>query len=366
MDPSFAYTFPAIRGVQARHDYYVSMCPLRLIPKIFLFNEEELTPEIRAQRVLNKSRIPEMATYITDQRDSYVFSAITASVDAEVTFEPLQPQGEGANIGLLHIPMTASFIINDGQHRRAAIEMALRENPDLGDESIAVVFFHDLGLERCQQMFADLNRYAVRPSRSLGVLYDHRDERAEVTRNVVAGSLVFRNFIEMERSTLALRSRRLFTFSSVHTATCALLNNLDDRPVEERVAMAIDYWEAVSKHMPEWSLVRDGRMLASEVRQDFIHSHGVVLHALGRVGNSLLHHEPKVWKKQLAKLKGINWARSNSALWHGRAIIHGRVSKSNTNVTLTGNAIKKHLEVELTPEEQRVEDAYQRGEYEKT
>ena len=130
--------------------------------------------------------------------------------------------------------------------------------------------------------------------------------------------------------------------------------------------MAIDYWEAVSKHMPEWSLVRDGRMLASEVRQDFIHSHGVVLHALGRVGNSLLHHEPKGWQKWLANLKSINWARSNGALWHGRAIIHGRVSKSNTNVALTGNAIKKHLEVELTLEEQRVEDAYQRGEYEQT
>jgi DNA sulfur modification protein DndB len=366
MDPSFAYTFPAIRGVQARHDYYVSMCPLRLIPKIFLFNEEELTPEIRAQRVLNKSRIPEMASYITDQKDSYVFSAITASVDAEVTFEPLQSHGDGANIGLLHIPMTASFVINDGQHRRAAIEMALRENPELGDESIAVVFFLDLGLKRCQQMFADLNRYAVRPSRSLGVLYDHRDERAEVARKVVAGSPIFRNFIEMERSTLALRSRRLFTFSSVYTATCALLNNLDDSSLEERVALAIDYWEAVSKQMPEWSLVQDGRMLASEVRQDFIHSHGVVLHALGRVGNSMLHHDPKGWRKRLAKLKTVDWSRSNSGLWHGRAIVHGRVSKSNTNVTLTGNAIKKHLDVELTPEEQRIEDSFQRGEYEQS
>ena len=340
------------------------MCPLRLIPKIFLFNEEELIPEIRAQRVLNKSRIPEIASYITDQKDSYVFSAITASVDAEVTFEPLQSQGDGANIGLLHIPMTAGFVINDGQHRRAAIEMALRENPELGDESIAVVFFLDLGLKRCQQMFADLNRYAVRPSRSLGVLYDHRDERAEVSRKVVAGSPIFRNFIEMERSTLALRSRRLFTFSSVYTATCALLNNLDDCSLEERVALAIDYWEAVSKQMPEWSLVQDGRMLASEVRQDFIHSHGVVLHALGRVGNSMLHHDSKGWKKRLAKLKSVNWSRSNSALWHGRAIVHGRVSKSNTNVTLTGNAIKKHLDVELTPEEQRIEDSFQRGEYE--
>jgi len=64
MDPNFEYIFPAIRGVQAGREYYVSMCPLRLIPKIFLFDDEELVPEIRAQRILNKSRVPEMSKYI--------------------------------------------------------------------------------------------------------------------------------------------------------------------------------------------------------------------------------------------------------------------------------------------------------------
>ncbi len=34
-------------------------------------------------------------------------------------------------------------------------------------------------------MFADLNRYAIRPPRSIGVLYDHRDPMAEVATQVV-------------------------------------------------------------------------------------------------------------------------------------------------------------------------------------
>ena len=62
--PSFEYNFPAIRGIQAGREYYASMCPLRLIPRIFLFDEDELNPELRAQRILNKSRIPEMARYL--------------------------------------------------------------------------------------------------------------------------------------------------------------------------------------------------------------------------------------------------------------------------------------------------------------
>src|SRR5215212_5589503 len=114
MNDSFEYVFPAIRGVQARREYYVSMCPLRLIPKIFLFNEEELVPELRAQRILNKSRLPEIAQYILDNREDYTFSAITASVDADVRFEPVASGGDTKRLGLLHIPMSAKFIINDG------------------------------------------------------------------------------------------------------------------------------------------------------------------------------------------------------------------------------------------------------------
>ena len=38
----FEYVFPSIRGVQAGREHYISMCPMRLIPRIFLFDEEEL------------------------------------------------------------------------------------------------------------------------------------------------------------------------------------------------------------------------------------------------------------------------------------------------------------------------------------
>src|SRR6202035_3618890 len=100
----FEYVFPAIRGVQAGREYYVTMCPLRLIPRLFVFDEEELTPELRAQRNLNKARVPEIARYILDNPASYVFSALTASVDAEVCFEPYGDAGADKRIGALTIP----------------------------------------------------------------------------------------------------------------------------------------------------------------------------------------------------------------------------------------------------------------------
>ena len=358
--PGFEYVFPAIRGIQAGREYYVSMCPMRLLPKIFLFDEEELVPELRAQRLLNKSRLPEMTRYITANPDTYVFSAITVSVDAKARFDSLAEEGDASRVGMLHIPMSARFIINDGQHRRAAMERALREKPDLGDETIAVVFFLDPGLERCQQMFADLNRYAIRPSKSLSILYDHRDYTAQLTKALIAKSPVFRDLVELEKTSLAPRSRRLFTLSALYHATAELLAGMEDDP--QRLAeLAVSYWEAVASRLPEWQRVRLGELSAGEVRTDYIHTHGVVLQALGRVGNALLDKYPHHWPKKLAALNRIDWRRTNSAQWEGRALSGGRISKAGQSVLLTANVVKTRLRLPLTPDEQVVEEAHNRG-----
>jgi DNA sulfur modification protein DndB len=358
------YVFPAIRGIQARREYYVSMVPLRLIPRIFLFDEEELRPELRAQRSLNKGRVPEIARYISENRSNYIFSALTASVDAPTRFVPAGDDAGIRSVGQLHIPMSARFIINDGQHRRAAIEQALRDAPELGSETIAVVFFLDLGLERCQQMFADLNRYAIRPARSLGVLYDHRDDTAQITKLIVLKSTLFKDLVEMERSTLAARSRKLFTLSAIYSATAALLDTdlgALSKDVTARTATASLFWQEVGMQFPEWHLVQERKITAGEVRREYIHSHAVTLQAIGRVGSSLLQSPGDGWKRKLKALKDIDWARSNASLWEGRAMELGKVSNTGDHVILTANAIKKRMKVQLTSEEQKLEEALASG-----
>lgn len=359
MDPTFAYSFPAISGIQAKREYYVSMVPLRLVPKVFSFNEEDdVPPDLRAQRVLNKGRLPEMTRYLLDNRESYVFSALTASIDGKVQFQSLVAgNAEARRIGVLQVDMNARFIINDGQHRRAAIEQAIKDHPDLADESIAVVFFLDRGLERCQQMFADLNRYSVRPSSSLGVLYDHRDLRAEIVRRVATQAESFKGLVEMERSTLALRSRRLFTLSAIHSATRELIRGWE-MPAEKVTELSISFWNEVGKNLPEWEQVRNGSRPAMEIRTELLHTHGVVLQAIGKMGHALLAHEPKQWPAKLTKLRTIDWTRRHLQ-WEGRTLVGGRVSKSDANVLLTVNLLKNKLELSLTPDEQRAENAFQ-------
>lgn len=360
MNISPALSFPVIRGLQARREYYVAMWTLRMLRQISIFDEDELPPELRAQRTLNKGRIPEISDYIIDNPDDYVFSALTVSIDSDVEFESIPGQ---TKLGILRVPMDARFIINDGQHRRAAIIEALKQRPELEHETIALVFFLDIGLERCQQMFADLNRYAIRPSRSLGLLYDHRNDKARLAKLVILESEIFRDLVDMERSSLAPRSRKLFTLSAFYNACADLVSGLATGDLIHDAGIARSFWEAVSTHFPQWKQVREGKLSASEVREGYIHSYGISLQAIGKAGNALLHASPQSWKKQLKKLEDIDWSRNNFSLWEGRAMIGGKISKTTTNVILTTNVIKQALSLTLTDEEQRIEAAYLRKQH---
>jgi len=360
MTEAFSYVFTALRGRQAGRDYYVVMCPLKLIPKIFLFDEEELPPELRAQRTLNRARIPDIANYIVENPEDYAFSSITAAIDGQVEFESLNDSELGRTVGRLTIPMTARFLINDGQHRRAAIEEALKECPALVDETISVVFFVDQDLERSQQLFADLNKHAVRPTKSLGILYDHRDPLANLCLRLINRVDMFKGLTETEKTSISNRSTKLFTLSSIYQATAELLKKRGKSPRVTRAEekLAAEYWEALGDVIPEWRLAKEKRVSAAELRRDYIHTHGVMLQALGIVGAHLVAQHPHDWRERLGVLATLDWTRANTEQWEGRAMVTGRLSKAHSSITLTVNVLKSVLGLPLTPEEQQLEDEH--------
>jgi DNA sulfur modification protein DndB len=184
---------------------------------------------------------------------------------------------------------------------------------------------------------------------------------SKIAKFVALSAKAFKGLVEMERSTLSERSKKLFTLSSIYTGCHALLDASELEDLNGASAICISFWEEVSKYLPEWDLVRKSRLSSGEIRRDFIHSHGIAIQSLGVVGNQLLRENPKDWKKELGNLEKIDWSRSNTRIWEGRALIGGRVSKTSSNVTLTSNLIKQKLGLTLSPEEKRMEEAYKRG-----
>ncbi|MBJ6610746.1 MAG: DNA sulfur modification protein DndB [Candidatus Thiothrix moscowensis] len=355
IDVSYTHTFPAIRGIQAGRPCYIAMCPMRIVPKLFRFDEEDVPPELRAQRVLNRQRIPEISSYLVENSMDYTLSSLTASVSSKVTFSPMSDTGVGQNIGTLSIPMDAQILINDGQHRRAAIEEAIKENPELGYDNISVLFFIDEGLARSQQMFADLNKHAIRPSDSISTLYDLRDSISDLARHVQKNVPLFARMTEMEKSSISNRSTKLLTLSSIKNASKALLrkNNKEQILIEEK-NLAIEFWEAVVANMSDWQAALRKEIAPAELRNDYVHAHGVMLQAMGQIGADLLTQHRNNWKTILQGLKNIDWSRNNPD-WEGRAMIQGRISKAHINVMLTGNYIKQELNIPLNPVEAEAE-----------
>ena len=356
MDKGFYYVFPAVKGLQAGRDYYITMCPLKLVIKLFPNEDTDLPPEFRAQRLINRSRIPEISKYILENQEEYVFSSLTASVDGQIEFRPYN----NSSIGDLVISMDSRFLLNDGQHRKAAIEEAIKANPDLGDETISLVLFLDSKLKKSQQMFADLNKHAVNTTKSIGILYDSRDSLAIITREIVDNNVFLRQYTDKESSSLAKYSPKIFTLSGIYNTNYRLLNNPRDCEEAEKV-LAKEFWQILCGSIDEWKQVAEKKLSAAELRKNFLVSHGIVLEAIGFVVCELMAAGMD-WEKSVKDLNKINWSRENHQDWLGRAIDpNGRISKSRSNLLRTKIKIKQLLKIPLEREEKLLESNLAKG-----
>ena len=347
LEESMFYRFPAMRGIQANSEYFVCMIPLGVLSKIFIEDSSDVLPEFRAQRKLNEQRIPEIRDYIINNRDSYVFSALAASVDGEIAFFPTRESG---NIGELEVDMIATFLINDGQHRKAAIIEAIEFDESLKDETIALVLYRDKGLARSQQMFTDLNKHAVNTSKSLNTLYDSKDPMAVMTKQVVAQVPFLRKYTDKEKDNLANYAAKLFTLNVFYDVNKRIIKNPVD--IEEETRFLVDFWTTIVVNMRDWNDMDKGELSKKELREAYISLRGITLHAFGKLGAYFFSHPQYDIHKYLTGLSKIDWSRSNLECWENRAITDkGRINRNEKGIFLTYIQIKRLLNLGIDSEE---------------
>ncbi len=345
----YNYVFPAVKGIQARKEYYIAMIPLKMLPELFSEKNDTVIPEHRAQRKLNEARIPTISRYILDNRDSYVFSALAASIDGNYVFKP---NAIGEDTGMLEISKKARFLINDGQHRKAAILNAINEDSSLKEETISVVLYADQGLQRSQQIFTDLNKNTVKTSNSISELYDSRDELAVVTRSVIWKIDFLNKYTDKEKDILGKYSSSLFTLNTFYTANKYIIGKNNVKEYEE---FLLRFWSRVSDHMKQWRELQDGERTKVDLRENYIATQNIVIQAFGRVGNYLYSHQMDM-DDHLKKIEKIDWCR-NSRQWYMRAVgKKGRIIANKRAAMLIANVIKQETGIPLTQEEQYAEE----------
>lgn len=341
---NFHYNFPAVRGVQAGREYYITMIPLSLLTKLFSNEEEYLLPEYRAQRNINESRIPEIRDYILNNLTTYCFSALSASIDGTFCFEKSE---KDENIGVLKIDMNAALLINDGQHRKAAIEATLKENPKLANETIAIVLFKDEGLKRSQQMFADLNKHAVKPSKSLSTLYDGRDDLSNAVKEVVSKNSFLNKYIDKEHDSLGKYSSKLFTLSNFLRANQRIIKH----PLisESDRDFLRNFWDKIFTNIDEWNQLEQKQLYKCSLKEDYVLTLSVVINAFGRLGGYIYteHLDLSI----LNGLGKIDWSRCNEE-WMGRVFNEqGKIIGKEESIIKICNLIKTKLGLNLSKDE---------------
>lgn len=349
---NFCYKFPVVKGIQAGREYFIAMVPLKMLGRLFPMDEEYILPEYRAQRKLNEGRIPEIKRYIINNPDSYVFSALAASIDGEFQYMP----SDTPDTGVLEVNMDAKFLINDGQHRKAAILAAIEENENLGEETISVVFYEDRGLSRSQQMFTDLNKHAVKTSNSIAELYDSRDPLAVTTRSVISSIPFLDEYVDKEKDNLGKFSSALFTLNTFYTANKRILRRNECNKQFDDFLM--DFWEAIVDNMSPWNEIKRKEISKRELREQYIATQAVVIQAFGRIGAYLFEHPEYSLNKYLPQISKINWKR-NSDDWKLRVIrSNGRMINNADAIILAGNVIKQHINLPLTDDEITAEQKF--------
>ena len=350
MATSHTLNVPATRGRMGQTSYYTANFPMGMVVKLFTYNPDdmsELPIEERHQRALKKARVPEIAAYILN--DDYIFSSITVSVDsADLVFDPSEVDD---NVGILRLPMEANWIVNDGQHRVAGIAEAIKQEPSIRNDHLSVVVLPDEGLERCQQIFSDLNRTVVKTSKSIDILFDHRSPINRITNAVVEAVRLFRDRTDKERVSLSLRSASFATLSGVQTATKALLAHVTPSDIEADYDMyeriTIDFWTHVSSLVEPWSEIAAGTCTPAEARSTHLSSYAIILAAVGAAGSAALSTGGD-WRKKLTPLKDIDFRKSNPE-WQGYCMVGTEIVTRVTTRKSMGDLVKWKLDLGPEP-----------------
>jgi DNA sulfur modification protein DndB len=353
--PSEHYALTAIRGNQGNYPYYITHCPLRLVPRLFLFDEREVPEWLRRGRSLSNLRIGELVAYLTAQPEDYILSPLIAVIDSPILFEPFTERMP--DVGQLQIPLTAQMVIHDGQHRRAALQRILEQkyHPQMiNNDTVPIMLFVDPDLQRSPRIFASLNQTKSRPTKSQQILRDQDSPLATLVRQLVDTTPIFQGLTELEKTTISNRSSALFTLNAIYQATQALLGK-PKTVTPEQENLALQFWQELGQIIPEWQQAIRREVSAFDLRQNYVHGHGVTLLAIGRAGHALIQTYPEMWKEYLPVLGQVDWSRTNTDVWEGRAMIRGKMSKAQDSIKLTANTIKQLLGLPLTEEEYHLE-----------
>ena len=158
-----AFNIPAIRGVLGNIVYYTSSFTFTQIANLVRPIDDELHTSTSLKDQLQRSLTENhksITSYILTQKEHFFNSLVLAVYDGEPIWNEIEVGFKGEdyyNMGFLRLTGDEKIFPVDGQHRVEGIKSAIKERPELGDESIAVILIghqkNKEGMEKTRRIF---------------------------------------------------------------------------------------------------------------------------------------------------------------------------------------------------------------------
>lgn len=363
-----ASQFSALRGKMGEMEYALVMMRFGEVVRHIGYAEDMqewdggIPSEFKKQRKLNMSRITnEMVPYLTATPDHF-YAAITAELERpgdpqnKLLFEPVQ--GGDGTMGTLTLDGSEQIMALDGQHRLKSIELAMKTHPDLSRESIAVILVPGKGYRKSQQLFTDLNRYAKQPSKTLNLLFEHREFFAVIAKEVGSNARTFRDRVNLETNSLGQKARHHITLGVLYECVLALIEGHynDGEKAVAKIREATDlvthiYDDVISPTLPEFDRMLAGDLLPYDLRTKYIFNHSVGQQAIARAVRAAREEFSDTWEDVVRQsFSLIDW-RITSPQWEGSAVQGGAIGSRRQNIEQTTTVLKLLMGVTVPQKE---------------
>lgn len=319
LDRDYCFKFPAFMGVQSGRPYYIAAVPFRVLKRLINFDTGNVLE--RSQRKTDPGRAKAIVRYLKRNRDrnnAYVLPPLVGNIDAEGFEFKYEP---GCNtFGHIYIPMEAQLTLLDGQHRATSIIEALKDLPELSQDTISIQLYWSLSLKARQQAFSDINSNAKPVSRSLNLTYNHRDETLNALRNEIGKVRAWDGRIDSDRNTANHKLGHLFSYKHAIAASTLLLGYKKGDSLNDVTAMKVSSWFNSISAAVGWD--------DAEIDPDKVSNTAVGLMALARLGalvNDLRKTEGGIDELSFyQRLFDVDWSKS-ADIWQGVLVEGGKM-----------------------------------------
>lgn len=337
------------------------------------------------QRSLNKARARKFANYLLERirnKERFVIPPLVMTMlvpnlswyseqgqewpdEDEKIFSP--NRGDAKKVKQV-LPAGTTVIVNDGQHRIAGINMLFDmmrtskkvkkkdlplQTHDFDSNELVIQVQACFRAEEMQQVFADINANASKPSKSISLFFDNSNPFNLVVKQLVDSHIALMGKTDIEKNTVSGKSDKMFTIAGLTSAFRAFFPEKakDEGLAEQEVTLLSEVLFEVNDL---WQLM--GKT-AEEHRAYSLSTHAVYMKALFGAIRELVEVCPDSWKDILAG-QGIPHRRDDKSFLHRCVGPNGKVLADNRSMMLTRNVLKQYFELPLESEEVILENEH--------